>query len=315
MIAVGGRVGDVGGDDELVPGVHHGLDVVADLDAAATQHRATVGIGERPGTLPGGHQLLREGRVARAAVLQGRDLRAQVVRARPVGAGLGRILALELSEVAGDRVVDVPLQRGQAGRGIAPVAGIDRSELTAIDRQQLPAEEVEAPAEQDELPAHSLQGRRMVPAEIGDGLEVRGEPPQEPHQFDVAVGLLLQPAAGANAVEVAVQVEPEQVAGIVPRPPGLGRHGPLEAQSPQIEMGHKGLEEADGVVEGDVVVEHIGEEDRLGAIDAGDVRHGQASRGGARARQPAHNVGQGTELSQRLSIRRTALRAAADVGR
>ena len=35
----------------------------------------------------------------------------------------------------------------------------------------------------------------IVPAKIGDGLKVRSEAAQKPHQFHVAVGLLLQPAA------------------------------------------------------------------------------------------------------------------------
>jgi len=58
----------------------------------------------------------------------------------------------------------------------------------------------------------------MVAAEIRDRLEVRAEPPQQPQQFDVAASLLLEPAAGADAVEVAVQVQPQQIARIVARP-------------------------------------------------------------------------------------------------
>ncbi len=38
-----------------------------------------------------------------------------------------------------------------------------------------------------------------------------------------------------------------------------------------------GCSRADRVVEGDVLVEDVGEEDRLGAVDARDVRHGQVT--------------------------------------
>jgi len=43
--------------------------------------------------------------------------------------------------------------------------------------------------------------------EVGDGLEVGRQAAGEPHQFDVALSLALQAAAGLDPVEIAVDVE------------------------------------------------------------------------------------------------------------
>jgi hypothetical protein len=130
-------------------------------------------------------------------------------RALALGPRLGPALALQLPEIARVRAVDVPLQRGQAGWGVAPVPRIHRPELAPVDGEQLPPEEVQPPAEQKELPAHALQRLGVIPPEVGDGLEVRGEPPQEPDQLEVPMGLLLQPPTGPDPVEIPIEVEPE----------------------------------------------------------------------------------------------------------
>src|SRR5207244_9791478 len=89
-------------------------------------------------------QLLLEVLVPRAALLEGRNVGLEGLGARALRTHLGRILALQLAQVASDRPVDVPLQRGQAGRGVAPVPGIDRPEFAAVDGEQRAPKEVEA---------------------------------------------------------------------------------------------------------------------------------------------------------------------------
>lgn len=115
----------------------------------------------------------------------------------------------------------------------------------------------------------------MVATEIRDGLEVGAEPSQQPHQLDIALGLLLEPPAGADPVEVAIEVEPQQIPGA--RPARLRRPGPLEAQGPKIELGHEGVEKADRIVGPDVVVEHLGQQHSLRAIRTSDVGHERSS--------------------------------------
>src|SRR3712207_8239892 len=52
--------------------------------------------------------------------------------------------------------------------------------------------------------------RSVITPEVGDRLVVRGEPARQPHQLHVAQSLTLEPAAGGDPVEVAVDVELEQ---------------------------------------------------------------------------------------------------------
>ncbi len=61
-----------------------------------------------------------------------------------------------------------------------------------------------------ELRTSRTDGRSIVAAEVGDGLEVRHQAAGQPHQLEVALGLSFEPAAGGDAVEVAVDVDLEQ---------------------------------------------------------------------------------------------------------
>ena len=60
-------------------------------------------------------------------------------------------------------------------------------------------------AQHDELPAGGADRRAVVAAEVGDGLEVGGEPAGQPDQLDVALRFALEAAAGRDAVEVAIR--------------------------------------------------------------------------------------------------------------
>lgn len=54
---------------------------------------------------------------------------------------------------------------------------------------------------------------------------------------------------------------------------GVLEHGVSEAQAGQIQGVNEGVQEADGVLVGDVVVQHVGEEGHLVALLALDVLH------------------------------------------
>ena len=83
-------------------------------------------------------------------------------------------------------------------------------------------------------------------------------------------------------MEVAVEVQPQEVAGVVGWAAGLGGHRPLKAERAEIELRHEGVEEADGIVRSDVVVHDFRQEDGLAAISAGEVGHGRSSKQGER---------------------------------
>jgi hypothetical protein len=69
-------------------------------------------------------------------------------------------------------------------------------------RQQL-----ELAADRHEVAEDVADARRVVVAEVGNRLEVRRQAPSQPHQLDVALAFALQPPAGLNPVEVAVDVD------------------------------------------------------------------------------------------------------------
>src|ERR1700722_8013187 len=111
---------------------------------------------------------------------------------------------------------------------------VDGLDASAVDRQQLPAEQVELPAQQHELAEYRAEGRAVVAAEIGDRFEIRLQVPQQPDHFQIAMRLRLQPPARPHPVQITVNVELQQIAGRVPRAPvasGTTRANPSAARS------------------------------------------------------------------------------------
>src|SRR4030095_11151852 len=58
--------------------------------------------------------------------------------------------------------------------------------------------------------AHFADGRAIVLTEIRNRLVIGNEAARQPHHFNVAPGLTLEPAARLNPVEIAVYVELQQ---------------------------------------------------------------------------------------------------------
>lgn len=70
-------------------------------------------------------------------------------------------------------------------------------------------EQAQLSAQNNELAAHGPDGGAIGLTEIGDRLEVGGQPPGQPHQFDVALGLTLKPPARLDPVQIPVKVDLE----------------------------------------------------------------------------------------------------------
>jgi hypothetical protein len=104
-------------------------------------------------------------------------------------------------------------------------------------------------------PAHRADAGTVVPAEVGDGLEVGRQPAGEPHQLDVALRFALQPAAGRNAVQIAVDVELQQHRRVIRGAARLGWFSASEAERLQIELFDEGIDRAHRVVLSDVVIQ------------------------------------------------------------
>ena len=96
---------------------------------------------------------------------------------------------------------------------------------------------------------------------------------QQPHHFDMAVCLLLQATTRTQAVEITLEVELQEIARGIARAPCHSRDGALEAAGCQVEFVDKGIDKADGMVLGNVVVEALRESDHFVAVHAVDIAH------------------------------------------
>jgi hypothetical protein len=112
-----------------------------------------------------------------------------------------------------------------------------------------------------------------LPAEIGDGPEVRLQRPQQPDDLDVAVAFSLQPAARPNAVEVAIDVKLKQITRRVAGAARRLRSDPCETGFDQIEPVDEGVDETHGIIRSDVIVDRFRQKQQLRAFESGNVRH------------------------------------------
>ena len=158
----------------------------------------------------------------------------------------------------------------ELGLGEVAVMGIDRLELAAVDGHDGLREQVQSPAQQNELTAHVANRRPVVTAEVGNGLEVGRQAPGEPHQFDVALGFPFQASAGLDAVEVAIQVELEQYRRMIGRA-ACGRRGnPGKSQRAQVQFVDEDFNCANRIVFRYVVIQTLGKQGNLCPVFAFD---------------------------------------------
>ena len=87
--------------------------------------------------------------------------------------------------------------------------------------------------------------------------------PQQPDHLDVAMALGFQSAARPHAVEIAVDIELEQIARRVARTTRRLRLNPPETCCNEIEAIDEGVNEADGIVSANVIVHRFGQKQQL----------------------------------------------------
>ena len=80
-----------------------------------------------------------------------------------------------------------------------------------------------------------LGGRAVVFAEIGDGFVIGNEPSRQPHHFQIAAGLTLQPPARLDPIEIAITIKLEQRRRMISRPTGRRRDYAIEPQFAQFQ--------------------------------------------------------------------------------
>ena len=186
---------------------------------------------------------------------------------------LGRIARIEALEVVVELGIGQLDELGQRCPREIAVLVVDRLDPRPIHRQQFPTEQIQLAAQQHELPEHRAEGIAVVAAEVGDGLEVGLQVPQQPDHLDVAMGLGFEPPTGPDPVKVTVDVELQQITGGIVRAARRLRRDTGEPRRCKVKPVNKGVDEPHRVVGGDVIVDRLRQKQQLAAVISGDVRH------------------------------------------
>lgn len=131
-------------------------------------------------------------------------------------------------------------------------------------------EQIEPPAQGDELATRRPDRRAVVLPEVGDGLEVRRQTPGQPHHLDVALRLPLQPPARGDLVDVAVDVDLQERARVIGRPARRLRDHALEPPRPKVQLTHEHVDHPDRVLLRHIVIQIFRKQDALPAVLALD---------------------------------------------
>src|SRR5262249_29409329 len=146
------------------------------------------------------------------------------------------------------------------------VTVIHRLELAAVDRDAGFRQQAHAATERDKTGADLPDGAAVVLAEVGNRLVIRSKSASEPHHLDVPPGLMLEPAARLNPIEVAVDVKLEQYRRMVRRPAGRLRIDPVEPKLAEIEFFDKNVDHPNRIVLVNPVFKALGKKRALPSI-------------------------------------------------
>ncbi len=199
-------------DDHLVLRVDGDLDIVADADLRVRRHGAAVGIGERYLAFAALFQRGKMRCIFATLLLQRLDLFRQILDPRTAGRALLGIARVEPFQIILQLLVGGLDEFLQRPRREVPVFVVDRLDARAINRQQLAPKQIKPPAQDHEIPENLFERGAIVAPEIGDGLEVRLQAPQQPDDLNVAMTFGLKPTARPHPVQIAVYVQLQQIA-------------------------------------------------------------------------------------------------------
>src|SRR6266508_3899751 len=148
------------------------------------------------------------------------------------------------------------------------VSVVYRLELAAIDRDAHLPKQAHSSAKKDEPGAHLTNRPAIVLAEVGNRLVVRNKATRQPHHLDVASSLALEPPAGLNPIEVAVDIELQQDRWMVRGPASYFGSNPVKSQLRQIKLINKDIDHLDRIILVDPVFQTLGKQRALLAIRA-----------------------------------------------
>ena len=177
--------------------------------------------------------------------------------------GLDLVKLIQFLQIGFDPLLQLLQIFLHLGLGEVALTAVDRLELAAVNGDQLSAEQIQLPAQQAEGFEHFLERLAVVFTKVSDGLMVRSQFAQQPHHLDIALALLLQLTTAADAVQVAVDIQFQQVARRIGRATRLGQGGMGETSGGQIQAVHEGINEPHRVIGSDVLVQTLGKKHQL----------------------------------------------------
>jgi hypothetical protein len=118
-----------------------------------------------------------------------------------------------------------------------------------------------------------LKAPQLSRRKVRDRLEVRLEATQQPEDLDIALGFPLQPPARSNPVEIAVDVELQQIAWRVARTPRRFRLDTPETRCREVDPVDEHVDEPHRIVGLNVIVNRLRQQQKLVPSESGDVSH------------------------------------------
>ena len=109
---------------------------------------------------------------------------------------------------------------------------IDGFELATVDRDDATVQEIKTAAKSNELLAYLTDGRTVVAAKVGDGLEVGRQAARELYQLQVPPALALKAARRLHQVEITIDINLEHRCWMVARTPCSSGMTPPKPSTP-----------------------------------------------------------------------------------
>jgi hypothetical protein len=131
-------------------------------------------------------------------------------------------------------------------------------ELAAVDGNGGLRQQAHLAAQLDEPRTNLLDGGAVVFAEIGDGFVIRNEPSRQPHHFQIAASLTLQPPARLDSVEIAVDVKLEHRRRMIRGPAGRCRIDAIEPEVAEFQRIDEHIDRANRIALADPTSRHSG---------------------------------------------------------
>jgi hypothetical protein len=217
---------------------------------------------------------------AELAVRKRLTLRPDLVCDRTAGGPclLWGSLAVQVFARAREALLKLRVELRQCGPGAVALFGMDRCALAALDGHEVPRDELPLRAQHRTLATDLPQGLQGVLPTGRQRRVIGAQLLSPPHELNVSVGLVCQATTRAEAVELAIQGELEQISRGRGRPPRCGGCGALDAAPREVEVVDEGIEETDGILCSNVVVEPRGAQDRFVAVCAVEKAHERTQR-------------------------------------